>query len=88
MEKEIYETYKRYGIFIPRWDSDESKVVYVSKYKWLFCRLCFWKYKMNYYHGFLVKINNWTRNRHFEKDYTRKPSMDDVFSQLKKIAHV
>jgi len=79
----------KYGLFVPKWFADDNKVVEISRTGFYFRKYVLWfMYWKHPIYNFLVKINNYTRNRHFEENPFRKPRFDEVFEQLKKIARV
>lgn len=53
----------------------------VSKLWWYWCRLRFWRYQLNYDGTFLVKINKWTRNYHFQENWST-PTSAEVWSDI------
>lgn len=77
-----------YRLFVPQWWTEDNAVEHVSFFGYYLRRLLWFKYKRHpVYDHLLVKINRYTRNRHFEEDMFRKPRFDEVFETLKKIAN-
>lgn len=86
MRKEkIYEMCIQYQIYTPQFLTEAKKLKSVNKIWWWFCRIRPWRYKMNYYHKFLVQKNNYTRSWNFEENYEEKPTFFDATESIKKI---
>lgn len=79
----IYRTYIPYEIFIPSFFTDEERLHNVNKFWWWFCRLRFWRYKMNMHCRFLVQNNGYTRPWHFTEDYEHKATWNDTLGTLR-----
>lgn len=82
----IYDMYIPHNILVPSFFTEDSQPEPVNKIWWWFCRLRFWRYRMNYHHNFLVKKTNYMRDKDFEEDYDRPSTLADAIGSLKKIA--
>lgn len=75
-------------LFVPQWWTEDNAVEYISPIGYYLRRIVWFRYIPHpHYKGLLVKINRYTRNRHFEEDMFRKPRFDEVFETLKKFAN-
>lgn len=61
----------------------------VSKLWFYWCRVRFWRYQMHPQGWFLVKINKWTRQYHFQNNFdnpTQAEVWDGMFNTLGRIS--
>lgn len=86
MNKQIYKTYIEYQILIPAFFRDENNMHNVNKLWWYFCKLQFWRYKMNTELNCLVQMNNYTRPKHFTENWNVPSTFNDAKDTLRKIA--